>query len=148
MCEVTFNIFFNLLFAAWKESYHWGSSQQLGRVPGETLAEDRVTRIKTSGTLLVGKFQLLFGQFWANNEGAQVGPLYEPDEDIEFLTKEPACTLLRMPYTTGGLLPAEVISGGRLPDGPLTRYGKLRVGHAPGIPGTFSPPSTSKETAS
>ena len=33
-------------------------------------------------------------------------------------------------------------------DGPLTRYVKLRVAHAPGIPGTFSPPLNSKETAS
>ena len=31
--------------------------------------------------------------------------------------------------------------------GPLTRYIKLRVAHAPGMPGTFSLPSTSKETA-
>ena len=33
-------------------------------------------------------------------------------------------------------------------NGPLTRYVKLRVVHAPGMPGTFSPPPTSKETAS
>ena len=32
--------------------------------------------------------------------------------------------------------------------GPLTRYVKLWVAHAPGMPGTFSPPPTSKETAS
>ena len=32
--------------------------------------------------------------------------------------------------------------------GPLTRYVKLRVAHALGMPGTFSPPSFSKETAS
>ena len=32
--------------------------------------------------------------------------------------------------------------------GPLTRNVKLRVAHAPGMPGTFSPPPTSKETAS
>ena len=32
--------------------------------------------------------------------------------------------------------------------GPLIRYVKLRVAHAPGMPGTFSPPLTSKETAS
>ena len=32
--------------------------------------------------------------------------------------------------------------------GPLTIYVKLRVAHAPGMPGTFSPPSTWKETAS
>ena len=31
---------------------------------------------------------------------------------------------------------------------PLTRYVKLRVAHAPGMPGTFFPPPTSKETAS
>ena len=29
--------------------------------------------------------------------------------------------------------------------GPLTRYDKLRVAHAPGIPGTFSLPPTSKD---
>ena len=29
--------------------------------------------------------------------------------------------------------------------GPLTCYVKLRVAHAPGMPGTFSPPPTSKE---
>ena len=32
--------------------------------------------------------------------------------------------------------------------GPLTRYAKLRVEHAPGMPGTFSPSPTSEETAS
>ena len=31
---------------------------------------------------------------------------------------------------------------------PLSRYVKLRVAHAPGMPGTFSPPPTSKETNS
>ena len=35
-----------------------------------------------------------------------------------------------------------------LPHVPLVRYVKLRVAHAPGMPGTFSPPPTSKETAS
>ena len=33
-------------------------------------------------------------------------------------------------------------------NGPLTRYVKLWVAHAPGISRTFSPPPTSKETAS
>ena len=33
-------------------------------------------------------------------------------------------------------------------NGPLTRYIKLRVVHAPRMPGTFSPPPTSQETAS
>ena len=31
--------------------------------------------------------------------------------------------------------------------GPLTRFVKLRVAHAPGMPGTFSPPPTSMEIA-
>ena len=34
------------------------------------------------------------------------------------------------------------------PHGPLTRYAKLRFAHAPGMPGAFSPPPTSKEIAS
>ena len=33
-------------------------------------------------------------------------------------------------------------------DGPLTRYMKLWVAHVSGMPGTFSPPPTSKETTS
>ena len=33
-------------------------------------------------------------------------------------------------------------------NGPLTRYVKMRVAHASGMPGTFSPPPTSKETTS
>ena len=32
--------------------------------------------------------------------------------------------------------------------GPLTRYVKLLVAHAPGMPGTFSPPPTSQEPVS
>ena len=33
-------------------------------------------------------------------------------------------------------------------NGPIARFAKLRVAHAPGMPGTFSPPTTSKENAS
>ena len=33
-------------------------------------------------------------------------------------------------------------------NGPLIKYVKLRFAHAPGMPGTFSPPLTTKETAS
>ena len=33
-------------------------------------------------------------------------------------------------------------------DGPLTRYVKLRIAHALGMPGTFSSPPCSNETAS
>ena len=38
------------------------------------------------------------------------------------------------------------IQEGFVCNGPLTRYAKLWVAHAPGMPGTFSPPPTSKET--
>ena len=34
-----------------------------------------------------------------------------------------------------------------LEHGPLTRYAKSRVAHAPGMPGAFSPPPTPRETA-
>ena len=42
--------------------------------------------------------------------------------------------------------PAGVVSRAAR-NGPLTRYVKLWIVHAPGILGTFSPPLTSKETA-
>ena len=45
-------------------------------------------------------------------------------------------------YSTSG----QVMSWCR--HGSLTRYTKLRFAHAPGMPGTISPPPTSKETAS
>ena len=38
--------------------------------------------------------------------------------------------------------------GNLLRHGPLTRYTELRDAHVPGMPGTFSPTPTSKETAS
>ena len=43
---------------------------------------------------------------------------------------------------------AALSTGRELVNGPLIRYVKLRVVHAPGMPGTFSPPPTSKEIAS
>ena len=47
----------------------------------------------------------------------------------------------------------EIVSAQWLPfifgcNGPLARYTKLRVAHAPGMPGTFSSPLISKETPS
>ena len=42
----------------------------------------------------------------------------------------------------------QISSSGLRLHGPLTRYVKLRVVHAPGMPGIFSPPPTSKEIAS
>ena len=41
-------------------------------------------------------------------------------------------------YTIHSVKALAIQSEGRLLNGPLTRYAKLRVAHAPGMPGTFS----------
>ena len=104
---------------------HWGSSQEPGRVPVEIPGQVRLARIKIGDALLVGKFTINNEKFWANNEGIQVGPVYETDQDIEFLTVDPACTLPWMPYRAGGLIPADVIGGGHLSDGSTTYVVKV-----------------------
>ena len=106
----------------------WGSRQEHGRVPVE-LQNSRIiylARITTDDALVVGKFHVNpSGQFWANNEGVPIGPVYETDRDIEFLTMEPTCTLPWMPYTAGGILPDGAISGGHLPDGSVAYVSKV-----------------------
>ena len=104
---------------------HWGSSQEPGRVPVGAQGHIRLARIKIGDTLLIGFFNVNNEKFWANNDGARVGPVYETDQDIEFLTIDPVCTLPWMPYRAGGLLPAEVISGGHLSDGSPTYVVKV-----------------------
>ena len=51
-------------------------------------------------------------------------------------------------HRVGGMSQTSIdyTSIGSWPHGPLTRWVKLLFVHAPGIPGTFSPPPTSKET--
>ena len=51
-------------------------------------------------------------------------------------------------FMTASAVVSIVNNGGWCCHGPLTRYVKLRIAHAPGMPGTFPPPQTSKETAS
>ena len=51
-------------------------------------------------------------------------------------------------YLGFDLIQVDQINCGITMNGPLTKYVKLPVAHAPGMPGTFSPPPTSKETAS
>ena len=59
------------------------------------------------------------------------------------------CTWRRVCMCACMLMNANILFHVFLPsNGPLARYVKLRVAHAPGMPGTFSPPPTSKETAS
>ena len=58
-------------------------------------------------------------------------------------------TRIVLPYIIN-IMASDVDASGQgiIGHGPLTRYVKLRVAHVPGLPGTFSPPTTSKETAS
>ena len=102
----------------------WSSRQEHEHVPVEVqypgATVRHLARIKTYDSLLVGKFLPENGIFFANNEGENVGPIHEADQDIEILTMDPACTLTWMPYTAGGLLPVGAISGGLLPDGSIT----------------------------
>ena len=108
----------------------WGPRHQHGRVPVEVQFLGKViylARILTGNSLLVGKFTLL-GNFWANDEGVKVGPVLERDQDIEFLTKDSACTLLWMPYMAGEKLPVGAVSGGLLSDGSTTYVSKVTHG--------------------
>ena len=107
---------------------HWGSRQEPGRVPVEIPGVSYLARITVDNTLLMGKFDLGHESFWGNNEGTAVGPVYETNRDIEFLTVDPACPLLWMPYTVGDSLPSGVITGGHLSDGSITYASKVIVG--------------------
>ena len=118
---------------------HWGLRHELGRVPVEERFLQNViylVRIRRENTLLVGKFNPFVGGFWANNEGVRFWPVLETDPDIKFLTMDPACTLLWMPYTAGEKLPIGAVSGGLLSDGSTTYVsnvnrddGRLSFGH-------------------
>ena len=107
----------------------WSSKQEHRYVPIEVQDPGgkvrHLARIKTCDSLLVGKFLPETGVIFANNEGEVVGPILELDQDIEFLTMDPACTLTWMPYTAGGLLPVGVISEGPLSDGSITYVSRV-----------------------
>ena len=106
---------------------HWGSSQESGRVLVKTQKQLYLARIKRYGALVIGKFEIIrsVGRFWASNEGVRVGPVYVRDQDIEFLTMDPACTLPWISYSAGGLLPVGAMSGGHLTDGSTTYVAKV-----------------------
>ena len=99
-----------------KACLHWGSSKEAGKVPVEV--QDwtvlYLARMMKDDTLVVGKYDTVTKTFFANNEGIRV--VDGTDEGIEFLTMDPTCSLLWMPYTAGNSLPAGLVSGGRLPD--------------------------------
>ena len=107
---------------------HWGSRHEHGRVVVELQFPNNIrylARIAKDDNVLVGKFNPKFGNFYGNNGGERVGPVLETDQDIEFLTMDPTCTLTWMPYTAGGLLPFGVVSGGLLADGSTTYVSKV-----------------------
>ena len=106
---------------------HWGSRQEYGRVPVAITGRSQLARITTGDAVLVGAFDIDPGKFWANNVGVLVGPVYESDPDIEFLTVDPACSLPWMPYTAGESLPTEVITGGHLSDGSIAYVIRVTV---------------------
>ena len=107
---------------------HWGSRQEPGRIPVEIPGMSYLARITVGNTLLIGKFDIApLDKFWANNEGVRLGPVFETDRDIEFLTVDPACTVPWIPYTVGESLPFGVIGGGYLSDGSITYVSKVIV---------------------
>ena len=108
---------------------HWGSSHRLGYVTvgGQDWAVLYVARMVEDITLVVGKYDIVTEMFFANNEGVRV--IDETNEGIEFLTMDPTCTLLWVPYIAGDLLPAGSISGGRLLDGSITYVCKIIQGN-------------------
>ena len=84
-----------------------------------------LARVIIGDILIVGKFKTQYGYSVANNENVNVGPIRETDHNSEFLTVDPACTLLWIPYAAGRVFPNGVISGGHLADGSPTYVTKV-----------------------
>ena len=84
-----------------------------------------VARIAKGSTLLLGKFDITQGRFWSNNNGVRAGPIYEIDQEIDFLTKHQACTVIWMAYTAGQTLPVGAVIGGHVADGSVTHVARM-----------------------
>ena len=97
----------------------WGSKNEPGRDPVNLPI--RVARELRDGVLVVGKVDP-DGTFYANDQGVRV---ISGVPGIEYLTKDPTCTVLWMPYMAGGILPVGVVTGGRLLDGSITYVSKI-----------------------
>ena len=104
----------------------WGSKQEPGWVPvvGKN-GDNYVARTVSGDVSLIGTYDTYSSAFWANNAGMAVGPVKQTDQDIEFLTKDPACPLPWMSYTAGEPLPSGAVIGGRLVDGSATYVAKV-----------------------
>ena len=104
----------------------WGSSNEHGRVPVQVEVTVQranyiyVARIIYGDNVLLGKFKVGHGKYYANNEGAAIGPILETDQEIESLTKDVTCTVPWMAYTAGETLPDGAVAWGRIADGSPT----------------------------
>ena len=102
----------------------WGSNQEPGWVTVRVASAD-VARIFSGDVVLIGNFYFQIREFWANNQGLNIGPVYEVDQDVELLMKDATCPLPWMPYTAGEPLPIGAFAGGHLADGSATYVAKV-----------------------
>ena len=103
---------------------HWGSGLEHGRVLVELQEFGKVRHLALITRLYFACWKDS-GSFWANNEGEQVGPVLETNQNIEFLNIDPTCALPWIAYTAGGLPLVGTISGALLPDGSSTCVSKV-----------------------
>ena len=75
--------------------------------------------------VLLGKFKICYGKYYANDEGVAIGPIFETGQEIESLTKDVTCTMPWMAYTAWETLPDRAVTGGRLADGSPTYVTKI-----------------------
>ena len=104
----------------------WSTNQG----PGYERLEDQngdmyIARVVSAGFVVIGLFDIAWGEFWGNRVGVKVGPVRESDQDIEFLAKDAACPLPWMSYTAGDPLPFGTVTGGQLADGTVTYVVKV-----------------------
>ena len=107
---------------------HWGSKEEPGRVTIKWDGAKIVYLARTlySNALVVGK-SVKNGKYFANMEGQLIGPIYQTDQIIEFLTMDASCTVSWVPYTAGTIFPIEAVIGGHLENGLKTYV--IRVIH-------------------
>ena len=104
----------------------WSTNQG----PGYERLEDQngdmyIARIISAGSVVIGLFDIAWGEFWGNREGVKLGPVRESDQDIEFLAKDVTCPLPWMSYRAGDQLPFGTVTGGQLAHGTVTYVVKV-----------------------
>ena len=109
---------------------HWGSKEEAGRRPVQGRGPKVIyaARIANQNAWLIGKFTNNSQHFWANQEGARIGPIVATDQGINILTIDDACIVPWVSLTAGQTLPVGVVGGGRLADGSVTYVAKVTHG--------------------